>query len=215
MHDAAATFKEKEKAAIAKVQGSKTKSGSLVLPAAGGVQEDCKAFVQRAEHFSHDLLEIVRLFYPEMKKKGWQDFGELVEKTYGPDDQMTKLFHGALPILQIVRDTRDCLDHHLKGVTILDFGALPDGGIFLPSIEIDFKKSRHKRVSVSLFMEEITKSMLNIFEMVTVHMCGKNMKPFAGMAFSIDEVKPPMSEHWPCRFAYGLIYEGQGFVPCG
>jgi hypothetical protein len=215
MRDAITAFEAKVEVAVAKVEGSERKGSSLVLPAAGGVREDCKAFIQRADHFSHDLLEIVRLFYPEMKKKGWQDFWDIVEQLYGPGDQLTNLLAKAAPVLQLLRDTRDCLDHHLQGVTILDFAAQPDGGIFLPSIEINFKKSRHPRVSVILFMQAITDWMLTSFEMVTVNMCGKKMKPLAGMQFIIDEVKPPASEHWPCRFAYGLIYEGQGFVPCG
>ena len=52
MREAETAFKSKEGAAIAKVQSSEKKSGSLVLPAAGGVREDCKAFIQRADNRS-------------------------------------------------------------------------------------------------------------------------------------------------------------------
>lgn len=214
MRDLELAFAARVDAAAAKVGPGTLRGSSLVLPAAGGVREDTKSFIQRADHFSHDLLQIVRLFYPDMGK-GWQDFNSYVEKQYGPEDQMTKLLSKTVPILQLVRDTRDCLDHHLKGVTILDFAAEPNGGVFLPSIEIDFKTSKHPRFSAAAFMHEITEWMLEIFEQVTVHMCAKRLKPFAGMPFVIDEVKPPHSENWPSRYAYGLIYEDQGFVPCG
>lgn len=214
MREIAVAVKSRAESAIAKV-GGLSKTNSLVLPAAGSVREDCKAFIQRADHFSHDLLEIVRLFHPEMKKKGWPDFAEFVKEAYGPEDQMTNLMAKAAPILILLRDARDCLEHHLQGVSIRDFAAEADGKIFLPSIEIDFRKSSHPRVSVVTFMDEITEWLALVFEMVTVNMCGKNMKPFAGMQFAIDEVQGPMAEGWPCRFGYGLYYEGQGFVPCG
>lgn len=213
IRDAEVAFKAKVDAAAEKVGAGTRSGGSLVLPAAGGVREDCKTFIQRADHFSHDLLEIVRLFYPETK--GWPDFLELSERLYGTEDHLTKLLAQVVPILVLLRDARNCLDHHLKGVTIQDFAVLPDGGIHLPSIEIDFKTSKHPRICAATFMHEITEWLLVGFEQITVHICAKKLKPFAGMEFSIAEVQPPFKEKWPCHYAYGLFSKDGQFSPCG
>jgi hypothetical protein len=192
----------------AKVDAAMAKAGA-------GEREDAKSFIQRADHFSHDLLEIVRLFFPEMKAKSWSEFQELAGKQYGDDDQMTKFLAEAVSVFQILRDARNCLDHHLNGVVLSDFALEKDGSIMVPTIEINHKSSKQPRQSLVQFMHEVTEWMLLLFEQVTVHMCDKKLKSFSGMPFVIGEVEPPMSENWPCRYAYGLFYEGQGFVPCG
>lgn len=215
MRDLEVSFAVKVDAAMAKAGVGERRGSSVVLPSAVGAREDAKSFIQRADHFSRDLLEIVRLFFPEMKAKGWGDFLELIGKQYGEEDQMTKFVAGIVPIFQILRDARNCLDHHLNGVTLSEFALEKDGSIMVPTIEINHKTSKEPRQSLVQFMHVSTELMLRAFEQITVHMCDKKLKPFAGMPFVVGEVQPPMAENWPCRYAYGLYYEGQGFVPCG
>ena len=69
MDEAARTFKDAEPAAIEKAQGLMRADGSLALPAVGTVRAHCKTFAQRANHGAGALLDIVRLFHGEMKKK--------------------------------------------------------------------------------------------------------------------------------------------------
>ncbi len=72
MDEAAQSFKAAEVAAIERAQGLGRADGSLALPAVGNVRAHCKTFAQKAQKADHGagaLLEIVRLFYGEMKKK--------------------------------------------------------------------------------------------------------------------------------------------------
>ena len=128
---------------------------------------------------------------------------------------MTNLLNKAGPILQLLRDTRDCLTTTSKASQCWTLPPNQTATFFFRPIGMNLGRATDPRVSVLLFMQEITEWVLSIFRNGDGQCCGKKVKPFAGMQFIIDEVKPPMSEHWPCRFAYGLVYEGQGFVPCG
>jgi hypothetical protein len=69
MHETAQTFKLAEQTALEKAQSLEKKDISQTIPAVGNVRAHCKTFSQNADHFAKSLLEIVRLFYSEMKKK--------------------------------------------------------------------------------------------------------------------------------------------------
>ena len=216
MHEAARAFKSVEQAAIEKAESLERKDGSLTIPAVGNVRSHCKTFMQKADHFAVSLLAIVRLFYPEMQSKSWKDFHQLVKARYGEGDVFYKVSELRTPLLLLVRNARDCLEHgNLRGVKTSDFEAQPDGTIALPSIEIDFRKSTHDRCSISSFMEGMMKALLDSFEMIVVHTCSKNTQPFAGLPMIIQLLPENYQKAWHVRFGYGMYYQDGQFVPCG
>jgi hypothetical protein len=217
MHEVAQTFKLAEQAAIEKAKTLQRKDSSQTIPAVSNVRVHCKSFMQKADHFAFSLLGIVRLFYPEMKGKHWKEFHELITSRYGENDPFHKVSELATPYLQLIRDARDCLEHsNLKGVTTSDFEPQPDGTIALPSIEIDFRKSSHGRCPISWFMEKATNALLDSFEMIVVHTCSKNIKPFAGMPMVVAPLPEMYRKARPhIHFAYGMYYQDGQFVPCG
>jgi hypothetical protein len=215
MHETAASFRSAEKEAISKAERLQQQDRSLAIPAVGNVRAQCKTFMQKADHFATALMNIVRLFYADQKGKNWDDFHELVTSQYGSDDNFSKVTGLTVPFLRLVRDARDCLEHHNKGVTTEDFHLQADGLVSPPTIEIDFRKSRHERCPVAWFMEETTKALLNAFEMIVVHTCGKNLKPFAGMPIVVGHLSDSYRAAWHVRFAYGMIYADGQFAPMG
>jgi hypothetical protein len=85
----------------------------------------------------------------------------------------------------------------------------------MPSIEIDFRGSVVERGSISEFMAGATKTLLDSFEMITLHMCAKNMQPFAGMPMTIAPLSDDYKRAWCVRFAYGSYFADGKFAPCG
>jgi hypothetical protein len=216
MADTAQTFKAAEQTAIEKAATLERKDASQTIPAVGNVRGHCKTFMQKADHFAGSLLGIVRLFYPELKKKAWSDLNELVRARYGETDNFFKVSELTTPLLQLVRNARDCLEHgNLKGVETKDFEPQSDGTIALPTIEIDFRKSTHDRCPISWFMHETMKALLDSFEMIVVHACSKNVQAFAGMPMTIAPLDENYRKAWHARFAYGMYYQDGQFVPCG
>jgi hypothetical protein len=216
MDDLLKEFKAAEKQAIDKTQRIQRKDASLTVPGLGNIRAECKSFSQKADHVAVSLMDIIRLFYPEMRGKNWSDFQALIKKRYGPDDNFSKLVVPATKFLQLVRDTRDCLEHtNLEGVNTRDFEPQPDGTIAPPTIEIKFRQSSQERYSISAFMDEIAKAMLVYFQSIIVFMCSKTMRPFAGMPMIVAELPAEMQEAWHVRFGYGAYDQGGRFMPCG
>ncbi len=121
-----------------------------------------------------------------------------------------------MPFLQMIRNARDCLEHrNVVGATAYDFKLEPDGQIGVPSIEIDFRGSVVERRSISEFMAEATRTLLVSFEMITLHVCSKNVQPVAGMPMTIAPLPDNYKRASRGRFAYGIYYGDGQFVPCG
>ena len=204
MEDVAQTFKSAEQAAIDKAHSLPRTDGSFAIPAVGNVRAHCKTFAQRADHCAAALLSIVRLFYPEIEKKNWDEF------------YFCKVLELTTPFLKLIRNTRDCLDHrNLTGVTTRDFELHADGQIGVPSIEVNFRGSVLNRCSITSFMEGVTKELLGAFEMIVVHMCAKNVQAFAGMPMMVAPLSDDYRKAWRVRFAYGSYFADGRFAPCG
>lgn len=114
-----------------------------------------------------------------------------------------------------MRNTRDCLEHHLPGVVVRDFEPEPDGTIAVPTIEVNFRGSSLERTRISSFMSQVAMHLLDTFEMLVVHMSSKHMKPFAGVPMEVGPVPEDVQSAWYVRFAYGMYDQNGRFVPCG
>jgi len=215
MYEAVQTFKAAEEAAINKAKALEAQSGSLTIPAIGNVRGHCKTFIQKADHFANALHKIVRLFYPEMRGKNWEDFHQLVHDRYGETDVFSQVTDLCTPFLKLIRNARDCLEHGLSGVTTSDFMAEPNGMISLPWIEIDFRGGKHDRCQISWFMEQSANSLLDTFGMIITHTCAKSCKPLAGLPMRVGVLDENYQKAWRVKFAYGSDYANGQFVPCG
>ena len=118
-------------------------------------------------------------------------------------------------MLKLVRNTRDCLEHNLAGVTTTDFHCRQMDTLAPPTIDIDFRGSKHDRCPASWFMQETTKALVSAFEMIVVHTCAKHVQDFCGMPVVVGHLSEDYRKAWHVRFAYGMIYEGGQFAPFG
>jgi hypothetical protein len=216
MYENALAFKSAEQAAIEKTERVERQESSQTVPAVGNVRSYCKSFAQKADHFAFSLLEIVRLFYPEMNKKMWDAFHTLVKSRFGESDQFYKVVEQTTRFLRLIRNARDCLEHaNLKGVETRDFEPQLNGAIAVPSIEINFRGSIYHRRAISSLMEETTNKLMVTFEMIIVHLCSKNIRRRVPFPMFIGLLSENQQKGWHVRFAYGAYDQGGQFVPCG
>jgi hypothetical protein len=171
--------------------------------------------MQKADHFAGTLLKVVRLFYTDRQQMNWDDFNELVKIDCGDGDNFTQLVTQTTPLLKLIRNARDCLEHHRSGVTTTDFQLEQDGTITPPSITIDFRQTSHDRCPVTLFMEGAQKALLDAFEMIVVHLCSKHVQPFAGFPIVVELLPENYRIAWHVRFGYGMYYQNGQFAPVG
>lgn len=216
LHDAFEYFAAAEQAAIEKANATPSRDASQTVPSVSNVQSQCKTFAQRADHFVVKLREIVRVFYPEQRgKKNWDDFQALAKRLYGDSDPFCEVLNITVPMLKLVRNTRDCLEHQRPEVTTRDFEPEPDGRIAPPTIELDFRGSTLPRCRVSYFMAQVETQLLDTFEMFAAHMSSKQAKPFAGMPMVVGLLPEDVQDSWHVRFAFGMYDRNGRFIPCG
>lgn len=205
MDNCAKNFKAEEQAATKKVQPDfKIQTDVLwKLPSVGNgnITASCKAFFQEAADFEQCLMSIIRLFYPEMKHKNWDELSKMAKDLYGSDDHFCKDLEIAVPNMKLYRRTRNLLVHldDVK-IKIRDFSQQKDG-IYYPIIEID-----SQMYNIFSFMECAKANLLNAFEAIIVHICTKSL---AQTPIVIDLLSADYPLHQHVRFAYGYILNGK------
>jgi hypothetical protein len=122
MHDIATVFTTAKDIAV--LEDRRDKDGSIVLPRVGDVTALCKSFIQKADHALQSALGIVKLFYGPAAERGWfESLKEITGSRYGVDDPFARFMKDALPFLKLVRNARNCVEHHKPGeqVIVKDF----------------------------------------------------------------------------------------------
>jgi hypothetical protein len=221
MRAGATEFEVAQQKAHEKALGTSSGGGSPHIPAMGDVTNPCRAFMQQAYHAQGSLLTIVELFYPDISKKQkkdrkgpWDRLAERVNSSEGTDI-FIKFLGQAVPFLKDVQNIRDCLDHkNVKGVVVRDFTLQPDGKVVTPTIEVDFRGTRHPPVAISEFMSRVLNILMYTFEMMIVHLATQHYKPPAPFPIYID-MPAENRRFWKhVRFYYGSCWNGE-FIPMG
>lgn len=216
LKEVADRFSVNEAAALDKSQKLQHRDESLTIPAVGNVIAECKTFFQKADHFAASLFEIVKLFYPSIRKGGWTALEKAMNEKYGEQDYFCTVLKNTSPFLKLVRDTRDCLEHsNVRGVVVKDFAMRADGSINPPTIRVDFRGSIQEEAPLSWIMVEISKAILDTYEMTVMHLCEKHTQSFAGMPVCIRLVPENVRSNPRIRFAYGMFYADGQFIPIG
>jgi hypothetical protein len=213
----AAEFEAAEQAAYEKAAALRCAGDAAQQPYLGDVKSRCKSFMQQADHAVGTLLDIVRLFYPDIKKTPWDALREKIGREIGEDDQFAKFLDQAVPFFKLVRNARDCLEHkNTKGAMVKDFEVQPGGQLHPPTIEINFRESQHPTIAVSAFMSGTITSIANGFEMSLAHLCNANTRPSPAFPVYIDMPAGNRRRWKHVRFAFGTRFMGNDdFVPIG
>jgi hypothetical protein len=92
----AAEFEAAQQAAYDKAAALRRAGDAAQQPYLGDVKSRCKGFMQQAHHAAGALLEIVQLFYPEIKKAPWDTLREKIGRELGEEDQFTHFLDAAV-----------------------------------------------------------------------------------------------------------------------
>jgi hypothetical protein len=202
------------KEAIATAVRVRSKNSSMVVPSVADIKTRCKTFIQKADHVIAKLFDIVKLFYPELKKGRWDALNEYTRDRYGESDNFTNAIESMLPFLRLVRNTRDCLEHgNLDGVVVTDFTLRADGMIDPPTIEVDFRTSHQSQLPLTSFTQQMAESIVTSFEAILAHLCSKHVREIAGFPIEVGFIPEGAGRRYKdVRYAHG-IYNGDEFKP--
>jgi hypothetical protein len=177
MVDEIEDFVKSEQMLISEYENNKGKNHSHSIPAITNVLSRCTTIFQKADHFFQALMDIIRLFYPEIgDNRYYSDFANIIEDKYGEQDGFHLFLSEVLPFINLIRNIRNCLEHRRNEIIIKDFELQFDSKILTPAIEIDYNGSRLNKVALSNFMLTVKNNMVVIFESMIAHLCNKNIK---------------------------------------
>ncbi|SFD17054.1 hypothetical protein SAMN05518672_101857 [Chitinophaga sp. CF118] len=126
-------------------------------------------------------MEIIRQFYPAIGKQYFHKFTEYVGNEYEDQDDFVKFIREIQPFIDTTRNIRNCLDHRMAQIEIKDFDLQSTGEIISPTIAMDFNNTTVQRTSLNRYLPDIRDSLLNLFELLIVHLCAKNIKEDKGL----------------------------------
>lgn len=210
MNIASEDFLAIEEKEIQSMKNCSQKNGSLAIPSIRNVNQRTKSFVQKAEHVEQAIMDMILLFYPDISRGHFETVTNNLKTKYNPDDDFVKFLEEILPFMKMVRNVRDCLDHrNAKGTNVLNFKMNPDGTITPPTIEINFRGTKLEAISLSCFMCNTTKNMLDIIENLIAFLCSKHVQPFGRAPILVGLIPEDKRQNKFVRFGYFTNITGQ------
>jgi hypothetical protein len=213
MQDIAAGFSNDVAEAATTLQAMEADSRSLSMPAKIDVETVCKSFVQKADHAIQKLFEVVKVFYGDATGQQWfESFTSHIQDEHGDDDPFAQFLSEALPFLQFVRNSRNCVEHPVDGkqeIITSDFTIGADAKIRPPTIEVVHPKTKRPPMLVSDFMAEVSERCVGMFELVLVFMCAKHAQPFAGFDTYVMKLTKDQRRKKHVGFAYCIELDGE------
>lgn len=210
METASEEFIEIEKKQIQMTKNRSQKNGSLAIPSIGDVEQRAKSFIQKANHVEEAIIEMIRLFYPDISKGHFETIVNRLETKYDINDDFVKFLKDVLPFMKMVRNMRDCLEHrNVKDAQVLNFRMNPNGTISSPTIEINFRDTTLEPTSLSFFMPNTTKYMTNAIEDLIAFLCSKHAQPFGNVPIQVGLSSDNQRRNKFIRYNYYTNITGQ------
>lgn len=211
MYALAGKYLEAQEGAFASVEGQVRRDRSVVVPAIGNVAARCKEFMQRSDLALRKLFNVVKLFYPDVGKGGWEGFRSKIEK--GPSDlnNFPQFLNQSLSLLQLVRNGRNCVEHPRpeQRMIVTDFSTDPKNHLIPPTISIIHPKTSLPTTSVADFFGQVAQSVVSIVELMIVFLCARQVQPVAGVSVRVVEIPADRRGVNSVRYGYGANIGGE------
>jgi hypothetical protein len=195
LDDEIKSYLEKETKSKDEYEERKINNLSLKIPSVSDVYTRCKTIFQKADHVNQILMEVILVFYPDSNLHKQSQFVSLhcyFKEKYGINDTFTKFIENILGFVDIIRGLRNCLDHRLKEVSVKDFELQTNSDIISPTIEMDYRKTKLHRESLSSFFPAIKENLLILVENIIAYLADKNVlknRIFNGQVRIVPEEK--------------------------
>lgn len=214
MQDLARRFREEQDVALSGLDEMIRQDRSFVVPSVGDVAVKFTAFIQKSDHAVRELFRLIKIFYGDVGKGGWAAFADKIDNESGSPDNFADVLRNILPFLQLIRNTRNCVEHPRTEQKILttDFSLSPQNKLVGPTIEIVHPKTPMDRSSAADFMRKTTDNIVEIVELMLAFLCGRHAQSFSGFQVHVLEIPPHRRTNQYVRFGYGVM-DGESVIP--
>lgn len=172
-------YQQSENDASAEYEIRKQEKAPYKLPSVVNLESRCKTIFQKADHVEQLLMGIITRVYPDLKLTKQSHFPNLhqeIKKLYHENDGFVKLLETANDFMQVLRELRNGFDHRLDHTKAIDYELQVNGDIISPTIELNHKKIKLDRTSLSEFLKLVVDNLIYLVEMVLVYLASKNLR---------------------------------------
>jgi len=189
---------------------------SFVLPSMKGIKSKCKEFLQKSDHALDTLFKVVKVFYPDIGKGGWNSLNDKIDLENSPIDNFKEVLKQMLPILLFVRNARNCVEHprNEQKIIVSDFSVSAENNLLPPLIEIVHPKTSQPPVPIVDFMSQITDSLVDIVELMLVFLCNRHIRPIQGFPVQVHNFPEDRRRTKNVKYGYGIATENS-IIPFG
>lgn len=211
MYDLSENYQKAQEAAIASLDPKVRKDRSVVVPAIGNVAARCNEFIQRSDHALRELFSLVKLFYPDLGKGGWEGLRIKIENGPTDLDNFSQFLDQSLPFLQLVRNARNCVEHprQEQRMVVTDFSVDQKNNLVPPTIEFVHQKTPLLKRPVSIFVEEVAENIVIIAELLVVFLCARHVRAMEGFPVHVVEIPEGRRRVKSVRYGYGANIGGE------
>ena len=189
---------------------------SVMLPSMKGIINRCKEFLQKSDHALDSLFRVVKVFYPDVGKGGWESFKNKIDKETPATDNFNEILSQMLPFLQFVRNARNCVEHPRKEQKIIatDFSVDADNNLLPPLVEVVHPNTPQPPVPIVDFMTQVTSNIVDIAELMLVFLCNRHIRPIKGFPVHVHEFPKDHRRTKNVKYGYGIATE-DSIIPFG
>lgn len=214
MHQLIENYRETQEAAIVNLDPNIRKDLSFMMPAIGNLAVRCKEFVQKSDHVLNGLFKVVKLFYRDLGTGGWDTLKTKIENGQQDIDSFSQFLSNALPLLHLVRNTRNCVEHPGKDqwIEVSDFKIDAGNNLLRPMIKIIHRKTPRPRMPLADFFAQVSQNIVSVVEMTIVFLCARHVRSISGFPVHVFEMPLGQRRSAYVRFGYGLA-QGNEIIP--
>ena len=195
---------------ISKTYNGKPKNdGSTEIPSVINLEQKFKEIITSADHSVRSIIELVKIFYPDIINKDWCD--KLVEKIKlqtGENCKESIFIDSFKGFIKLIRDIRNKIEHpHIEDVLIISNYEITSQGITKPTIY--FKNSNNEiKENIFKFTSIIITNIFNIFQSLMAILCNINTGDLAGDKIKVVEMPPEQRKNNEkhIRFKYQILW---------
>lgn len=185
--------------------------GKGFVPTYPNLEQKVKSFILNTDHAIKSILELVQLFYPDIKNKGWDNnLYETIKVENGEQNEFTKFISNFKDFTGMIRKIRNAVEHKDENIilTIKNYKLTPENIVEIPTISFKCEGYTLPETKVSVFMDLVAVNLLTIFESLMAHLCNLHTQEFAGdkrVVVFIPEDKRHESERF-INFKYEILW---------
>lgn len=200
-------FAEAEKKEIESFSSRAQQDRSVLLPSLPNGATRVKEFLQRLDHSLRGLFNICKHFYTNVGSGGWDSLKAEIDKGPKDLDNFSKFLDDVLPLLQIIRNSRNCVEHpqQHQRIVFTDFSVSLNTELMVPMLEVVHPRTPLKSVPASDFMNQVSEEIVRIVELMLVFLCARHIRSFQGFPVGVYAFPVNQRRYPTVRYGYGVM----------